>query len=55
MSCKKRDDKILIYISNRNCHKMYLFETSDGLFEVTFFVVDAPLVSASLFPGTFVS
>ena len=36
-------------------HKMYHFEISDGLFVVTFFVVDAPLVSASLFPGTFVS
>ena len=54
MSCKKNDDKI-IYISNMKCHKMYLFETSDGLFVVPFLVFDAPLVSASLFPGTLVS
>ena len=37
------------------CHKMYLFEISDGLFVAPFFVFDAPLVSASLFPGTFAS
>ena len=46
---------ITIYISNMKCHKMYLFETSDGLFVVPFLVFDAPLVSASLFPGTLVS
>ena len=44
-----------IHISNMKCHKMYLFEISDGLFVVPFFVFDAPLVSASLFPGTFAS
>ena len=55
MSCKKNDDKPTIYISNMKFHKMYLFETSDGLFVVPFFVFDAPLVSASLFPGTLVS